>query len=79
MLAGHHKAYYDVKIELTTDTNDALVGAVLDRHLDAAFVTDVPADTKLSRTPLFAERLKPRSLPLDVVASADRRMSSMIL
>jgi DNA-binding transcriptional LysR family regulator len=57
VLAGYHKAYPDVKVELTSDTNDALVAAVLDRRVDAAFVAEVPADTELSHMPLFAERL----------------------
>ena len=57
VLAKYHETYPDVRIELTTGTNDALTSAVLDRRIDAAFVAEVPAHGELSHRPLFAERL----------------------
>jgi len=57
VLAAYHAAYPEVRIELTTGTNDALTAAVLDRRLDAAFVAEPAAAPELSHLPLFAERL----------------------
>lgn len=57
VLAEYHKEYPDVRVELTTGTNDALTSAVLDRRIDAAFVAEVPASSELSHMPLFTERL----------------------
>jgi DNA-binding transcriptional LysR family regulator len=57
VLAAYHVAYPEVRIELTTGTNDALTAAVLDRRLDAAFVAEPAAAPELSHLPLFAERL----------------------
>ena len=57
VLAEYHEAYPDVRVELTTGTNDALTAAVLDRRIDAAFVAEVPASGELSHLPLFTERL----------------------
>ena len=57
VLAEYHTAYPDVRVELTTGTNDALTAAVLDRRLDAAFVAEPAASGELSHLPLFTERL----------------------
>jgi DNA-binding transcriptional LysR family regulator len=57
VLARYHGQHPDVRVELTTGTNDALTAAVLDRRLDAAFVAEVPASKELAHLPLFAERL----------------------
>jgi DNA-binding transcriptional LysR family regulator len=57
VLAAYHKAYPQVRIELTTGTNDALTAAVLDRRLDAAFVAEPAGGEELSHLPLFSERL----------------------
>lgn len=57
LLAAYHKACPDVRIELSTGTNDALTAAVAGRHIDAAFVAEAPADRALSALPLFVERL----------------------
>ena len=57
VLARYHEAYPEVRVELTTGTNDALTAAVLDRRVDAAFVAEVPASSELAHLPLFAERL----------------------
>lgn len=57
VLARYHKAYPEVRVELTTGTNDALTAAVLDRRVDAAFVAEVPASKEFAHMALFAERL----------------------
>ena len=57
VLAAYHEAYPEVRIELTTGTNDALTAAVLDRRLDAAFVAEAADGEELSHLPLFSERL----------------------
>jgi DNA-binding transcriptional LysR family regulator len=57
VLAGYHRAYPEVRVELTTGTNDALTAAVLERRVDAAFVAEVPSSSELAHLPLFAERL----------------------
>jgi DNA-binding transcriptional LysR family regulator len=57
VLARYHRDFPNVRIELTTGTNDALVHAVLDRRLDAAFVAETPQHDALAALPLFAERL----------------------
>jgi DNA-binding transcriptional LysR family regulator len=57
VLARYHRAYPEVRVELTTGTNDALTAAVLDRRLDAAFVAEPPAARGLAHLPLFTERL----------------------
>lgn len=57
VLARYHRAYPDVRVELTTGTNDALTASVLERRLEAAFVAEVPASPVLAHVPLFAERL----------------------
>src|ERR1700680_3423700 len=57
VLAAYHKAYPDVRVELTTGTNDALIAAVMDRRIDAAFVVEVPASREFSSRRVFRERL----------------------
>ncbi|MFL5399995.1 MAG: LysR family transcriptional regulator [Myxococcales bacterium] len=57
VLAGYHRKYPAVRIELITGTNDALTAAVLDRRVDAAFVAEVPCNADLAHLPLFPERL----------------------
>jgi DNA-binding transcriptional LysR family regulator len=57
VLARYHQVYPEVRVELTTGTNDALTAAVLDRRVDAAFVAEVPSSSELAHLPLFAERL----------------------
>lgn len=66
VLARYHRAYPDVRVELSTGTNDALTAAVLDRRLEAAFVAEVPASRELAHLALFAERLT-------VISSLDHR------
>ncbi|HEX6703861.1 MAG TPA: LysR family transcriptional regulator [Albitalea sp.] len=57
VLARYHAACPEVKVELTTGTNDALTAGVIERRLDAAFVAEVPTQPGLSHLPLFTERL----------------------
>ena len=48
VFCAFHQRFPDVRIELTTGTNDALVAAVADRRLDAAFVAVAPSRPELS-------------------------------
>jgi DNA-binding transcriptional LysR family regulator len=57
VLAQYHAAFRDVRVELTTGTNDALTTAVAERRLDAAFVAEMPKVAGLAHQPLFTERL----------------------
>ena len=58
LLASYHRAYPQVRIELVTGTNDALLRALEERRVEAAFVAEVPRhDDRLSVLPLFAERM----------------------
>lgn len=57
VLADYHADYPDVRVELTTGTNDALTAAVAERRLDAAFVADAPTAQDLAHMPLFTENL----------------------
>ena len=57
VLADYHADYPDVRVELTTGTNDALTAAVAERRLDAAFVADAPTAPGLAHIPLFTESL----------------------
>jgi len=73
-----HRRFPDVRIELKTETNDALVAAVADRRLDAAFVSEPPAIPDIAHIPLFTERLvlisslthKPIERALDVAGDS---------
>jgi DNA-binding transcriptional LysR family regulator len=57
-LAAYHRAFPQVRIELTTGTNDAMLAALNERRIDAAFIAEVPAHPDgLSVLPLFTERL----------------------
>ena len=57
VLAEFHKAHPDVRVEIVTGTNDALVSALADRRVDAAFVAEAPTLDVVSHLPVFAERL----------------------
>jgi DNA-binding transcriptional LysR family regulator len=57
VFCAFHKSFPDVRIELTTGTNDALVDAVADRRLDAAFVAVAPNQLELSHSAVFREQL----------------------
>jgi DNA-binding transcriptional LysR family regulator len=56
LLAAFHGLYPDVRLELTTGTNDFLVNAVADRRLHAAFTAEAPGRS-LAHMPVFRERL----------------------
>lgn len=57
VLAAYHRRYPDVRIELSTGTNDSLVAALLARRIDAAFVVEAPSNKGIVALPLFRERL----------------------
>lgn len=58
VLATYHRAFPQVRIELVTGTNDAMLSAVQERRVEAAFVAEVPGRTdQLSVLPLFPERI----------------------
>jgi DNA-binding transcriptional LysR family regulator len=57
ILADFHRRYPEVRLELTTGTNDDLMNRVADRRLDAAFTAEPPAVRVLEHVPVFTERL----------------------
>ena len=57
VFCAFHERFPGVRIELTTGTNDALVAAVADRRLDAAFVAVAPSRPELAHSAVFKERL----------------------
>jgi DNA-binding transcriptional LysR family regulator len=57
ILAGFHSRYPDVRLELTTGTNDWLLGQLGERKLDAAFIAEAPTGRTAEHIPVFAERL----------------------
>jgi DNA-binding transcriptional LysR family regulator len=57
ILAGFHARYPDVRLELTTGTNDALLDQLAERKLDAAFVAEPPGGQSFEHMPIFPERL----------------------
>ena len=57
ILAAFHRRYPEVRLELTTGTNDVLVREIVERRLDAAFVAESPAGRMLDHIPVFRERL----------------------
>ena len=65
LLSDFHRLYPDVRLELSTGTNDFLVDAVAERRLDAAFTAEPPVRS-LEHAPVFSERLV-------VISSPDHR------
>lgn len=65
LLAAFHRRYPDVRLELTTGTNDELVTGVANRQLDAAFIAEPPPTRELGHLPVFRERLT-------IISSLDR-------
>jgi DNA-binding transcriptional LysR family regulator len=57
ILADFHGRYPEVRLELTTGTNDALVNQLVERKLDAAFIAEPPAVRSLDHVEVFSERL----------------------
>src|SRR5437868_3136251 len=63
ILAGFHGRYPDVRLELTTGTNDSLLGQLGERRIDAAFIAETPAGQAIEHIPVFVERLTLISSP----------------
>jgi DNA-binding transcriptional LysR family regulator len=63
ILVDFHRRYPEVRLELTTDTNDGLVNKVVDRRLDAAFTAEAPVARTLEHIAVFRERLTVISHP----------------
>ena len=66
LLSHYHEKYPGVRLELSTGTADAMLEAVLNRKVEAAFVADCSASDQVELLPAFAERLviiAPRSHP----------------
>ena len=57
ILAGFHSRYPDVRLELTTGTNDSLLGQLAERKIDAAFIAEPPGGQSFEHMAVFAERL----------------------
>lgn len=57
VLAEFHGRYPDVLLELSTGTNDMLLGELAERRIDAAFVAETTDDEAFEHMPVFAERL----------------------
>ena len=60
LLTDFHRLYPDVRLELSTGTNDFLMQAVADRRIDAAFTAEAPVrplSQSLAHVPVFPERL----------------------
>src|SRR5689334_5898253 len=63
ILAGFHARYPDVRLELSTGTNDSLLGQLAERKLDAAFIAEPPSGHSFEYIPVFQERLTLISSP----------------
>lgn len=57
LFVAYHQRCPDVRLELVTGTNDAMLAALLERRIDAAFLADVPAAPEVQHLPLFDETL----------------------
>lgn len=57
LLSRYHRAYPQVRIELTTGTTDALVDALLRRRVEAAFVAECAQTTALEVLAVYQEEL----------------------
>jgi DNA-binding transcriptional LysR family regulator len=63
ILAAFHGRCAEVRLELVTGTNDALLGQLAERRLDAAFVAEPPPARAFEYLPVFSERLTLISSP----------------
>ncbi len=63
ILAAFHGRFPQVRLELLTGTNDALLGQLAERRLDAAFTAEAPPERAFEHIPVFAERLTLISSP----------------
>lgn len=57
LLSRYHAKYPAVRVELVTSTTDALVEAVMNRSVEAAFVAECTAAPQLEIIPAFREEL----------------------
>jgi DNA-binding transcriptional LysR family regulator len=57
ILASFHARYKDVRLELVTGTNDAMLKLLSERQLDAAFIAEPPPAGAFEHIPVFTERL----------------------
>jgi len=57
VLSRYHERYPEVRVDLATGTNDALIEAVLSRKLEGAFVVEAGAGSGLDAIPVFDEEL----------------------
>jgi DNA-binding transcriptional LysR family regulator len=57
ILAAFHSRHKEVRLELVTGTNDALLNQLAERQLDAAFIAEAPPPQGFEHIPVFAERL----------------------
>ncbi len=57
ILAGFHQRFPEVRLELVTGTNDALLSQLVERKLDAAFIAEPPSVRTLEHVSVFTERL----------------------
>jgi DNA-binding transcriptional LysR family regulator len=57
ILADFHRRYPEIRLELTTGTNDDLMNRVANRRLDAAFTAEPPVARDLEHMSVFPERL----------------------
>jgi DNA-binding transcriptional LysR family regulator len=64
VLSAFHARYRDVRLELVTGTNDALLSQLAERQLDAAFIAESPPSRAFDHVPVFSERLS-------LISSAD--------
>jgi DNA-binding transcriptional LysR family regulator len=63
LLADFHGRYKEVRLELVTGTNDALLRQLAERRLDAAFIAESPVERTVEHVPAFSERLMIISSP----------------
>lgn len=57
LLSRYHKRYPAVRVELSTGTSDALVDALLNRRIEAAFIAECTARPQFEIQPVFSEEL----------------------
>ena len=57
ILASFHARYKDVRLELVTGTNDAMLKLLSERQLDSAFIAEPPPAGAFEHIPVFTERL----------------------
>lgn len=57
LFVAYHQRCPDVRLELVTGTNDAMLAALLERRIDAAFLAEAPAAPEVQHLPLYDETL----------------------